>query len=95
MEARDDVALAADPFHVVRRCAFKRSVEERLPEAAHIDHHCEATLHGHRAQARTQFPCGAAVKPREDQFALLESDALDVFTESHSDPLLPSSDFAS
>ena len=73
MEARDHVALAAHPLGIVGSGAVERGIEQRLPEAAHIDHQRQAAFERHRIDPRAQVPRHLRIQARQTQFALLQS----------------------
>jgi hypothetical protein len=85
MKARDNVALAPYPFHVVRGRAFHCRIEERLAEAPYIDDHGKVTFNGHGPQTRPQLPRYLRIEVRKYQLALLPSDLFQVFVPSHAD----------
>ena len=56
MEARHHVALAAHPRKLSGVVPFERRIEERLPEAPHIDNQNQAALRGHRRGCASRAP---------------------------------------
>src|SRR5579863_5604658 len=83
MEACHDIALAAYPLHIVGRCAFECGIEQRLAEAADLNHYGQTAFYGHGSQAYTQLPGDLRVKARQLQCALLQHYFLQILAQSH------------
>jgi hypothetical protein len=62
MQSRYEVALAANPFDIVWGSAIQGGVEERLSEAAHINHYGQGAIFRRGSEERTQVPGGLRVE---------------------------------
>ena len=83
VEARDYVVFAAHPFDVVGGCSFHGCVEERLAEAADIDHNRQLAICGDVAQGGAELPGDVGIHARQHEFAFLQCDALQIFSQTH------------
>jgi hypothetical protein len=75
MEAEGHVAFSANPFDVVRSGAGQRGVEERLPDAAHVNDDLEAARCSEFAEMGAEGPRCLFVEAGELELLFLERDA--------------------
>jgi hypothetical protein len=66
------VAFAAHPLHIVRGGAGERTVEQRMPKTAYIDHQAQLALDGQSTHMSTQSPRCVFVKPGKLELLFLQ-----------------------
>ena len=83
MKPRDSIALATDPFGVVRHASWQSTIKERLAKISNINHDRASTSDPEITQLSADLPRNCIIKFRPDQFGFLKLNLFEIVVKVH------------
>ena len=83
MKPRDSIALATDPFGVVRHASWKSTIKERLTKISNVNHDGTPASDPEVTQLRADLPRNFKIKFRPDQFGFLKLNLFEIAVKIH------------
>ena len=83
MKPRDSIALAADPFGVVRNASWQSTIEKRLAKVSDVNHDGALASDPEITQSRADLPRHFKIKFRPDQFGFLKLNLFEIAVKIH------------
>jgi hypothetical protein len=83
MKPRDSIALATDPFGVVRHASWKSTIKERLAKISNVNHDGAPPSDPEATQLLADLPRNFKIKFRPDQFGFLKLNLFEIAVKIH------------
>ena len=83
MKPRDSIALATDPFGVVRNASWQRTIKKRLAKVSNVNHDGAPASDPEITQLRADLPRNFKIKFWPDQFGFLKLNLFEIVVKIH------------